>query len=112
MIRRPPRSTRTDTLFPYTTLFRSYHARPAGNGRGCCDVHRDHASVRRSGLSDMFGIARFWTYRPIWTPAPAESSGEWTETPLEPGHQARASDLYVLNHLCHSSDIPSSLRTF
>src|SRR3546814_11654542 len=25
MIPRPPRSTRTDTLFPYTTLFRSYH---------------------------------------------------------------------------------------
>src|SRR3546814_13000735 len=25
MIRRPPRSTRTDTLFPYTTLFRSTH---------------------------------------------------------------------------------------
>src|SRR3546814_15052642 len=28
MIRRPPRSTRTDTLFPYTTLFRSF-----GGGR-------------------------------------------------------------------------------
>src|SRR3546814_14678638 len=27
MIRRPPRSTRTDTLFPYTTLFRSPHHR-------------------------------------------------------------------------------------
>src|SRR3546814_13060221 len=27
MIRRPPRSTRTDTLFPYTTLFRSYDGR-------------------------------------------------------------------------------------
>src|SRR3546814_13107032 len=27
MIRRPPRSTRTDTLFPYTTLFRSLHPR-------------------------------------------------------------------------------------
>src|SRR3546814_8325536 len=26
MIRRPPRSTRTDTLFPYTTLFRSWWA--------------------------------------------------------------------------------------
>src|SRR3546814_5550181 len=26
MIRRPPRSTRTDTLFPYTTLFRSFLA--------------------------------------------------------------------------------------
>src|SRR3546814_4376433 len=33
MIRRPPRSTRTDTLFPYTTLFRSQHrtTRRAGN---------------------------------------------------------------------------------
>src|SRR3546814_3374567 len=29
MIRRPPRSTRTDTLFPYTTLFRSYGATDA-----------------------------------------------------------------------------------
>src|SRR3546814_12973609 len=28
MIRRPPRSTRTDTLFPYTTLFRSVSRRP------------------------------------------------------------------------------------
>src|SRR3546814_7714112 len=27
MIRRPPRSTRTDTLFPYTTLFRSREAK-------------------------------------------------------------------------------------
>src|SRR3546814_14170431 len=30
MIRRPPRSTRTDTLFPYTTLFRS----PRNDARG------------------------------------------------------------------------------
>src|SRR3546814_2030815 len=29
MIRRPPRSTRTDTLFPYTTLFRSFEERRA-----------------------------------------------------------------------------------
>src|SRR3546814_4447472 len=28
MIRRPPRSTRTDTLFPYTTLFRSPRPKP------------------------------------------------------------------------------------
>src|SRR3546814_4852050 len=35
-IPRPPRSTRTDTLFPYTTLFRSRrapHRRPAGTDR-------------------------------------------------------------------------------
>src|SRR3546814_5059587 len=35
MIRRPPRSTRTDTLFPYTTLFRS----PRGHGHQRCRVH-------------------------------------------------------------------------
>src|SRR3546814_10203935 len=42
MIRRPPRSTRTDTLFPYTTLFRSAdgpargRAWQAGDGRQNC----------------------------------------------------------------------------
>src|SRR3546814_9015935 len=40
MIRRPPRSTRTDTLFPYTTLFRSTDVTdkepaPCGNGSLC-----------------------------------------------------------------------------
>src|SRR3546814_1862992 len=35
MIRRPPRSTRTDTLFPYTTLFRS-----AIRGRHCATKRR------------------------------------------------------------------------
>src|SRR3546814_7354163 len=37
MIRRPPRSTRTDTLFPYTTLFRSHRIlghRGTGAGHG------------------------------------------------------------------------------
>src|SRR3546814_1524795 len=33
MIRRPPRSTRTDTLFPYTTLFRSRPGQPRGSRR-------------------------------------------------------------------------------
>src|SRR3546814_14140463 len=33
MIRRPPRSTRTDTLFPYTTLFRSQRPDDAGQHR-------------------------------------------------------------------------------
>src|SRR3546814_9411620 len=34
MIRRPPRSTRTDTLFPYTTLFRAAGARFGHRDRG------------------------------------------------------------------------------
>src|SRR3546814_5171861 len=43
MIRRPPRSTRTDTLFPYTTLFRS--GRGAGRLRTPGESHR-HARHR------------------------------------------------------------------
>src|SRR3546814_10584846 len=34
MIRRPPRSTRTDTLFPYTTLFRSEGVLPQREDQG------------------------------------------------------------------------------
>src|SRR3546814_6053942 len=58
MIRRPPRSTRTDTLFPYTTLFRSAGAQQhdAGGGRvvvpfcehGDIDQHRNIAGFIRS----------------------------------------------------------------
>src|SRR3546814_19477715 len=46
MILRPPRSTRTDTLFPYTTLFRSHHGR---YGQEEADAHR-HAGHGNRGL--------------------------------------------------------------
>src|SRR3546814_3783044 len=36
MIRLPPRSTRTDTLFPYTTLFRSWFSDPCTARRAPC----------------------------------------------------------------------------
>src|SRR3546814_17581019 len=48
MIRRPPRSTRTDTLFPYTTLFRS-KLRQLGPGRQ--DRARQRAGDRRPRLA-------------------------------------------------------------
>src|SRR3546814_5594777 len=42
MIRRPPRSTRTDTLFPYTTLFRSARLPQANYGKtGTTQDNRD-----------------------------------------------------------------------
>src|SRR3546814_13635510 len=44
MIRRPPRSTRTDTLFPYTTLFRSDHLHAAGG---------DHLPARARNLIQL-----------------------------------------------------------
>src|SRR3546814_8731431 len=40
MIRRPPRSTRTDTLFPYTTLFRSLAPERGADARGAGEEPR------------------------------------------------------------------------
>src|SRR3546814_3859949 len=52
MIRRPPRSTRTDTLFPYTTLFRSggSSARPPESPPACGSARgrRGRAAGRRA----------------------------------------------------------------
>src|SRR3546814_15072023 len=52
MIRRPPRSTRTDTLFPYTTLFRSL-LDLCGNFVDSCRV-----AARLAKLGDQFAFAR------------------------------------------------------
>src|SRR3546814_15496564 len=72
MIRRPPRSTRTDTLFPYTTLFRSLRADPdnlfdrpqykgapiliAGDNFGC-GSSREHAAWALGDLGIRVVIA-------------------------------------------------------
>src|SRR3546814_1789221 len=45
MIRRPPRSTRTDTLFPYTTLFRSYLPNEGLDGRREFEAHHIPGAV-------------------------------------------------------------------
>src|SRR3546814_7802680 len=52
MIRRPPRSTRTDTLFPYTTLFRSRPARDAARGDGRLNyrLRQSYKTSRHPGL--------------------------------------------------------------
>src|SRR3546814_14308560 len=97
MIRRPPRSTRTDTLFPYTTLFRSSHRAwvqpppcpPRRAGCGCsrrrpCDGEKGHeaeASFRHpsyararpggAGFSECRGAGEI-APRPARTAAQAE----------------------------------------
>src|SRR3546814_20845720 len=60
MIRRPPRSTRTDTLFPYTTLFRSIDRRPALRvGEAEC--------IDRITADDLRAFAREAGYAPRFT---------------------------------------------
>src|SRR3546814_13580889 len=80
MLRRPPRSTRTDTLFPYTTLFRSRRLRQADHvhprqAAGEVDLDPDlggvdscartsvHARKRHGGRLSAAAV------RPAWPPA-------------------------------------------
>src|SRR3546814_3678891 len=57
MIRRPPRSTRTDTLFPYTTLFRSSEDRHADANQG----------RRRNGIGTRCAWrGEYAAFRPCW----------------------------------------------
>src|SRR3546814_3097286 len=67
MIRRPPRSTRTHTLFPYTTLFRSrrprnaVHPRPAGAPGLLDEEHPDparHPLLRRPAQAGVAAARR------------------------------------------------------
>src|SRR3546814_19457165 len=66
MIRRPPRSTRTDTLFPYTTLFRSVDQ--AAFDHELLAAREFHGPARRrDGLDNVIGgqrLVAFETKRP------------------------------------------------
>src|SRR3546814_3933397 len=73
MIRRPPRSTRTYTLFPYTTLFRSpqpgfqRHARKPSESVSCFVDHRPSALgivLRQREMDDLRSGAGHFEYGP------------------------------------------------
>src|SRR3546814_4993984 len=61
MIRRPPRSTRTDTLFPYTTLFRSLGAQIDDPGDRLFvlvkEIHRRRSEEHTSELQSLMRIS-------------------------------------------------------
>src|SRR3546814_13295126 len=59
MIRRPPRSTRTDTLFPYTTLFRSPNstntsARPQFTGARIFSIRKREDGITEPTITGFF----------------------------------------------------------
>src|SRR3546814_12813522 len=56
MRRRPPRSTRTDTLFPYTTLFRSHGQ--GGRGHQVDERKRDELQAQRNALAQLHHLSR------------------------------------------------------
>src|SRR3546814_15567416 len=95
MIRRPPRSTRTDTLFPYTTLFRS-EGRSDGFGdsrrRGS---HRPGGGFQRRGFESLFCTVHLGSH--------------WT-TPLCCTAQYRSGAAISRGFLCSAQKYPQRRR--
>src|SRR3546814_4532233 len=82
MIRRPPRSTRTDTLFPYTTLFRSV------------ELHRGELKLR-----SQRGVG---TIASICLPQPMGESSQIAESEAQPSNDKRSEE--------HTSELQSLMR--
>src|SRR3546814_10190168 len=74
MIRRPPRSTRTDTLFPYTTLFRS------SDGRYSVDIHLRHDSTATQTFAETH-VRRLEAMRRTMRGVERDVDGTWAITP-------------------------------
>src|SRR3546814_6613523 len=92
MIRRPPRSTRTDTLFPYTTLFRSW--------RGCPDPRSPSCrGARWRRTFDRIVTARGERHAPV--PDCTAGPGPVGLRQLRPGHR-RSEE--------HTSELQSLMR--
>src|SRR3546814_9371765 len=85
MIRRPPRSTRTDTLFPYTTLFRS-------------DLLEGRHEVGLDPLGERLEADQGRGHR--WRRD--EGGGRQVEHPLHPGEALRSEE--------HTSELQSLMR--
>src|SRR3546814_5624766 len=121
MIRRPPRSTRTDTLFPYTTLFRSalrrgiepdvrrggiaqvpgtrragagIRARAAGRGDAVASRrYRCRAAVDRRAGGLKEAVNRRWTYSASKEIGP-NCAGDPTTTSAKSTHWEEADDTH------------------
>src|SRR3546814_4860294 len=94
MIRLPPRSTRTDTLFPYTTLFRSEHRRQARAAVRCAGA----GAGDRRGLED----ARARQRRPGADGGARRAAGRWRCLAAVPGVGERSEE--------HTSELQSLMR--
>src|SRR3546814_3029365 len=107
MIRRPPRSTRTDTLFPYTTLFRSAS-------------ETSEAAIEAASLSELNNSAapkrsqkKFFTPPAIPERPSASLAGEPTSIATPRGVTARfhtAKRRYLPRSEEHTSELQSLMR--
>src|SRR3546814_3185046 len=73
MLRRPPRSTRTDTLFPYTTLFRTHRLAHRRRAPPAIQSAAEGTGMKRG--HDLSGVMKFAT-SPAWGEHLGEALGD------------------------------------
>src|SRR3546814_4683417 len=97
MIRRPPRSTRTDTLFPYTTLFRSFQ-----------QIQKYEKGLNRIGASRLQQFAQILNVPPsyFFDGMPIDGAAQDTGDPLA----AVAGDIAATRSEEHTSELQSLMR--
>src|SRR3546814_4929862 len=93
MIRRPPRSTRTDTLFPYTPLFRSR----------CADIGKHGVPGRISKVFER-------RLAPILAAAVPQACDPGPDARRLFGHQCRRSRVLCVRSEEHTSELQSLMR--
>src|SRR3546814_14192201 len=95
MIRRPPRSTRTDTLFPYTTLFRSPRSSRAPSSR-VARRSESHENPVECGRIGTVGSLRVETHDTQTTDAGSEAQQKrlraWRRERQDPEREDRRLD--------------------
>src|SRR3546814_9172199 len=99
MIPRPPRSTRTDTLFPYTTLFRSHYTNTQRSRIGNeGSIHRSHKIVIASPF-EWRPALRGCIRKSAFSTSPPSLRSEW---PAESVRARRSEE--------HTSELQSLMR--
>src|SRR3546814_18563494 len=88
MIRRPPRSTRTDTLFPYTTLFRSETFEQIVIAESASQFGPSAGERFARGFAGPFGLPSLVTHSlqfcgAVWDPRQSLCLGSLAKMPLE-----------------------------
>src|SRR3546814_1558261 len=101
MIRRPPRSTRTDTLFPYTTLFRSERGIPIQTV--FAGIARALREMRNSAGVSSYLILSFLRHL-------SEEEANATLTAALPLREQYA-DLWIGRSVEHTSELQSLMRS-
>src|SRR3546814_18217351 len=106
MIRRPPISTRTDTLFPYTTLFRSVVAdvAVANGGRYSVDLHLRHDPSATQAFAATH-VRRLEAMRRGGAGVEREAGGSWA---IPADHIDRAAAYHARSHPDQPVDVETS----